>query len=36
MTVVFTKVGNVRPGGLEDTQAEQSEHRDQREVADVR
>ena len=36
MAVLFTQVGNVRPGGLEDTQAEQPEHRDQRKVADVR
>jgi hypothetical protein len=34
--VFFAKVGDVRAGGLEDTQAQQAEHGHQGEVARVR
>jgi hypothetical protein len=33
VAVLLAKVGNVRAGGFEDPQAEQHEHRDEREVA---
>ena len=33
VVVLFTQVGDVRPGRLEDPQAEKAEHRHQREVA---
>jgi len=36
VTVLFTQVGDVRAGGLEDTQAEEPEHGHQGEVARVR
>jgi hypothetical protein len=36
VTVLFAEVGDVRAGGLEDSQAEQAEHGHQREVARVR
>jgi hypothetical protein len=36
MAVLFAQVVDVCPGGLEDAQAEEPEHRDQREVAGVR
>jgi hypothetical protein len=36
VAVLFTQVGDVRTGGLEDPQAEQPEHGHQREVARVR
>src|SRR5690242_10450886 len=32
VTVFFTQVGDVRPGGFEDPQAEQAQHGHQREV----
>jgi hypothetical protein len=35
MAVLFAKIGDVGAGGLEDPQAEQPEHRHQREVAHV-
>jgi hypothetical protein len=35
VTVFFAKIGDVSSGGLEDPQAEQAEHRYQREVARV-
>jgi hypothetical protein len=36
MTVLLAEVGDVRAGGFEDPQAEQSQHGHQREVARVR
>ena len=36
VAVLLTQIGGVRRGGLEDAQAEQPEHRNQREVAGVR
>jgi len=36
VAVLFAEIGDVRAGGLEDPQAEQSEHGHQREVARVR
>jgi hypothetical protein len=36
VAVLLAQVGDVRPGGFEDPQAKQPEHRDQREVASVR
>ena len=36
MAVFFAQVGDVRPGGFEDPQAEQPEHGHEREVARVR
>ena len=36
VAVLFAEVGDVRRGGLEDAQAEEPEHGDQREVAQVR
>ena len=35
MAVLFAKIGDVRAGGLEDPQAEQPEHRHEREVAGI-
>jgi len=35
VSVLLAQVGDVRAGGLEDPQAEQSEHGDQREVARI-
>jgi hypothetical protein len=35
VAVFLTDVADVRPAGFEDPQPEQSEHRDQREVADA-
>jgi hypothetical protein len=34
--VLFAEIGDVRPGGFEDAQAEEPEHGDQREVAQAR
>jgi hypothetical protein len=36
VAVLLAEVGDVRAGGLEDPQAEQAEHRHQREVGWVR
>jgi hypothetical protein len=36
VTVFFTQIGDVGPGGFEDPQAQQAKHRHQREVARVR
>ena len=36
MAMLFTQIVDVRPSGLEDAQAEQPGHRDQREVTGVR
>jgi len=36
VAVFFAQVGDVRPGGFEDPQAEQPEHGHEREVARVR
>ena len=36
VTMLFPQVGDVRPGGLEDPQAQQAEHGHQREITSVR